>query len=36
VNYDFLDDVKPDQVPGILETYRGGAKGGANGKAGNA
>jgi NADH-quinone oxidoreductase subunit E len=36
VNYDFVDDVKPDQVPGILEAYRARRKNGANGKAGNA
>ncbi len=34
VNYDFLDDVKPDQVPGILQVYR--AKEGAREKGGNA
>jgi NADH-quinone oxidoreductase subunit E len=34
VNYDFLDDVKPEQVPGILQVYR--ARGGAREKGGHA
>jgi NADH-quinone oxidoreductase subunit E len=36
VNYDFLDDLQPDQVPGILQVYRAKARGGAKGKATNA
>jgi NADH-quinone oxidoreductase subunit E len=32
VNYDFVDDLEPNQVPEILKQYRGKAKSGSNGK----
>jgi NADH-quinone oxidoreductase subunit E len=36
VNYDFHDDLKPDEVPAILQQYRAKSQSGADGKAGNA
>lgn len=36
VNYDFVDDLAPDQVPEILKQYRAKSNGGPDGKAGHA
>jgi NADH-quinone oxidoreductase subunit E len=36
VNYNFHDDLQPEQVPGILQIYRAKTKDGAQGKTGNA
>jgi hypothetical protein len=33
VNYDFHDDLTPEEVPDILKQYRAKVKDGANGKA---